>query len=692
MDSPFRQNLVPPAFRELPMGSIKSAGWIDAQLQASLAALAGQQQEFYAMVQDGTFTGGNTTYSSLNESQPYYFQAAVAAVFTTNAPESLRNWVDDTLTYMINDQDQSGWFGPEPKILWPRWPVLIGAMHYAEAVPEKASQIVDFIYKFVVATHESLRSTDNEATGLERWGCVRTAEYTFILQWLFENHPREENIQKMLWEDMTFIRTKGNELAGDFEGKGWPAFFSEGIFNKDGQGERTMRSHGVNAAMALKEAALQWRVTNNQAEKDEAEHDWEIVYRYHGKEAGHFSADEHLAGLSPERGSETCLVVELMWSASLMYAIFGQNEYADRVERLAFNSLPACMTGDWWGRQYVQQEMQLTSQPFKTNPFNDVGEDSNVFGLETNYPCCTVNHSQGLPRFVSRSFLKREAANGNEAMLLQVYLIPSICQITLNEDNNVKVTAETNYPFENTVRYTFKANKEFRFGVRVPSWSGGVCFAKDAEELEEVRTNYDDHIFSFIVPAGDSKARIHLSSKIKVTQAAGAPEGVVHISKGALLYALPIEYDLKEIRKDPTEPKAVDNARLPKDPNSWKVAIDTDSLEFQDKTNKTVFTPLAFPVFDDGKAPSSIKADAYSMKDSWNPVDDGQWNKGFPPGPSKPVGEPIKVELQPYGAVKLRVCPLATIKSNEKQGSMGIYQRILSYTRFILPSSTSSQK
>lgn len=689
MSSPLRRKLVPPAFRELPMGSIKSAGWIDAQLQASLAALAGQQQEFYALIQDGTFTGGNNTYSFLNEAQPYYFQAAVAGIFTTKPPESLRKWVDNTLTYMINDQDQSGWFGPEPKILWPRWPVLIGAMHYAEAVPEKASQIVDFMYRFVCATYEGLRSTDNEATGLERWGCVRTAEYTFILQWLFENHPRGEKIQEMLLEDMTFIRSKGNELAGDLEGKGWPAFFLETRFNKDGQGEQTMRSHGVNAAMALKEAALQWRITNSQTDKDEAEHDWEIVYKYHGKAAGHFSADEHLAGLSPERGSESCLVVELMWSASLMYAIFGQNEYADRVERLAFNSLPACMTGDWWGRQYVQQEMQLTSQSFKTNPFNSDGEDSNVFGLETNYPCCTVNHSQGLPRFVSRSFLKREATDGNEEMLLHVYLIPSICQTTMSESNNVKVTAETNYPFENTVRYTFKAMKNFRFGVRIPSWSGGVCFAKDHQEPQSVQANYDNHIFSFIVPAGDSKARIHLSSDIKVTQAAGALEGVVHISKGALLYALPVEYDVEEIRRDPIEPKAVDHARLPKYPNAWKVAIDTDSLEYQDKTNKTIFTPLTFPIFDDGKSPSLIKADAYSIKDGWNPIDDGQWNKGFPPGSNKAIGEPIKVELEPYGALKLRVCPLATVKSTGEQSSMGFYERILSYTRFILPSSSS---
>ena len=97
MTTSFSQRLVQPAFRELPMGSIKSAGWIEEQLQASLAALAGQQQEFYSLIKDGTFTGGNTTYSFLNEAQPYYFQAAVASIFTTQKPpKKLCEWVSTT--------------------------------------------------------------------------------------------------------------------------------------------------------------------------------------------------------------------------------------------------------------------------------------------------------------------------------------------------------------------------------------------------------------------------------------------------------------------------------------------------------------------------------------------------------------------------------------------------------------------
>jgi hypothetical protein len=133
-----------PAYRELPMGSIKSSGWIDAELKTALGGLAGQLQNFYTQISDGTFTGGSTSYSALNEAQPYYFQAAVPAVFTTDAP-NLKEWVDRTMTYLIEHQSEDGWFGPKPDILWPRWPVLLGAMHYAEADTGRTNEIVDFI-------------------------------------------------------------------------------------------------------------------------------------------------------------------------------------------------------------------------------------------------------------------------------------------------------------------------------------------------------------------------------------------------------------------------------------------------------------------------------------------------------------------------------------------------------------------
>ena len=90
-------------------------------------------------------------------------------------------------------------------------------------------------------------------------------------------------------------------------------------------------------------------------------------FRYHGQASGIFSCSEHLAGLVPsqvpfvkalpifvqtftsfffwaKKGSETCTVVETMFSFEILFSVFGNISYADRVEQLAFNALPAALT------------------------------------------------------------------------------------------------------------------------------------------------------------------------------------------------------------------------------------------------------------------------------------------------------------------------------------------------------------
>ena len=60
----------------------------------------------------------------------------------------------------------------------------------------------------------------------------------------------------------------------------------------------------------------------------------------HGQAGGRFSGDEHLSGKSPAQGTELCSVVEYMFSLEELYAIFGDNRLADRLELLTYNALP----------------------------------------------------------------------------------------------------------------------------------------------------------------------------------------------------------------------------------------------------------------------------------------------------------------------------------------------------------------
>jgi hypothetical protein len=65
--------------------------------------------------------------------------------------------------------------------------------------------------------------------------------------------------------------------------------------------------------------------------------------------------DEALHGRGLDRGSELCSAVEMMFSLEKMLEITGEVDFADRLEKIAFNPLPAQTTDDHQRRQGVRE-------------------------------------------------------------------------------------------------------------------------------------------------------------------------------------------------------------------------------------------------------------------------------------------------------------------------------------------------
>jgi hypothetical protein len=99
-----------------------------------------------------------------------------------------------------------------------------------------------------------------------------------------------------------------------------------------------------------------------------------------------FSADEVFAGRGPNRGTETCAVVEMMASLSFAFSVLGggkhpeYNNLMDRVERLAFNALPASLTADMWTHVYVQQANSVFA-----------GKSGSLYTIH--HTLCTIHHT-----------------------------------------------------------------------------------------------------------------------------------------------------------------------------------------------------------------------------------------------------------------------------------------------------------
>ena len=76
---------------------------------------------------------------------------------------------------------------------------------------------------------------------------------------------------------------------------------------------------------------------------------------YQGQVQSLLCADEVFCGRAPHRGTETCTEVEAMASLEYAFEVLGAPDLMDRVERMAFNAMPAALTADMWTHVYVQQ-------------------------------------------------------------------------------------------------------------------------------------------------------------------------------------------------------------------------------------------------------------------------------------------------------------------------------------------------
>jgi Beta-L-arabinofuranosidase, GH127 len=655
--------VVPFKFEPLPLGSIKPLGWLKDQLQLMADGLPGHEHDFYRHVSRNPWLGGISEYSPLNEAFPYWFNGLVPLAYGLN-DERLKIQVLGAAEYIISHQQQDGWLGPETDLrqrnFWARYPVFLGLAQLVEAQPKMKypGTIIPAMHRFVNLMHSML---SNNYQGYVRhdgddfddqWGRSRAADMVLALQWLYEKYPEgnERNITKC----MEFLHDQAYDwshwfaqekiISMDFDML--PVDLTNSIFPY---------IHVVNAGQGLKSGAVFRRLTHNHDLVNSTRRGVELTFTYHGTPSGSIVGDERLSGLSPVRGTELCAVVETMFSLSYLYQTIGDNDFADRCERAAFNALPVMATSDWWAHQYVAQTNQPISHHLPAPPFWNVRSDGQRFGTEPNYACCTVNHPQGFPKFLSASFV-RSGASG----LAHALLGPSEVTTTINKGDNVHIRCETNYPFGYVLYYTINADADFEFSIRVPSWANqsDTTASINGQAPMAVSPNAGTGMHAMKVSAGTTVVVFELGAEIRTEQRANDTVTVYH---GALQYAVAVDghYSSTPPRNYPegsgAPPQARDWTIIPTSP--WAVAIDPSTLKFS--ANSSQDATLPNPVFAENAPPVSLSALACEI--SWNLTDGG-----YAPNPPKKderncTGKPFTITLRPYGSAKLHMAELPTV-------------------------------
>jgi uncharacterized protein len=518
-------DLAPPAFRPLPLGAVRARGWLQRQLRIQADGLTGHLDEFWPDVGRSQWFGGT---AEGWERAPYWLDGAIPLAWLLDEA-ALKARIAGYVDFIVSHQRADGWYGPYPEDAvakrYDMWAILLAnkmMAQYHDATGD--ARALD-------AVGRSLRAllTGLDRTPLYGWGKFRWYEGVVPAFYVYERTG-----EPWLLDLARKLRTQGVDFRA--------------LFATDDLATPTPRrglwkwtKHVVNTGMAAKAAAMSWRLDRRTEDRAFATGLLEFLDRHHGQVTGMFSGDECLAGRNPLQGTELCSVVEFMFSLEQLFSVFGDPVFGDRLERVAFNALPATFAPDMWSHQYDQQVNQVQCTVNADHDWTTNGPESNIFGLEPNFGCCTSNMHQGWPKFVAHLWM-----TSPDRGLVAAAWAPCHIEATVR-DVPVIVDVQTDYPFRDTIAVTIEPSAPVRFPLRlrVPAWTEGATVRVGSRETPMAKGTL--HLVERDWPKGPTTLTIRLPMRAKVSTRYNE---AVAVERGPLVYSLKLGEEWTRVNAD----------------------------------------------------------------------------------------------------------------------------------------------
>ena len=593
---------------------LKPRGWIKRQLEIQAEGLCGKLDEVWPDVGESGWIGGNW---EAWERMPYWLDGFVPLAYLLENGDMIAR-AKKYMDTILENQENDGWICPckeAERIKYDTWALQlftkVMVVYYECSGDER---IPEALYRVLRNYYDLLEAGQIKLFG---WAQYRWFETLIAIRFV---HKRCN--EDWLLELATILKEQGIDFTENE--KHWYTPLYKVI----------LPTHIVGIAMMLKWEALCCELLGDEYQ-DLAQEYYDILYKYNGTPVELFTGDEHLAGLSPIHGTELCAVVEQMYSYEHLFAYTGDNKWAERLEVVAFNALPATISEDTWTHQYVQQSNQIACVEFPGKSiFGTVGPAANTFGLAPNYGCCTANYGQGWPKLALFAYVY----NGDT--VLNSLMIPA----ELNT-KDIHISLKTEYPFKNTATYTIKSKKDFTFKIRIPSF---------AEKLRVDGKPVVADDLSFAIMANTTR-EISVSFETK-PYFLERPYDLHTVKCGSLVFSVPIQYKTKmleyvgktgAVRKFPY----CDYHLFPT--TDWNYGYVRSKLSVENREVSDVPYSLEKP-------PVVVKA--LVRKIDWG------YEHGYDtvcakvPNSRTPLSETEEMVLVPYGCAKLRMTELPFVK------------------------------
>ncbi len=632
-----RAPLAASTFYLLPMGSIQPAGWLKEQLRIQASGLSGHLDETWADVGPNSGWLGGTGESW--ERGPYFLDGLVPLAWLLDDP-ALKAKAQRFVDWTLEHQAPSGMIGPASNNdWWPRIIMLKALAQYQEFTGD--GRVIPVMERYL-----QFQLSELPRRPLRDWGKFRWQDEVLSVIWLYNRtgSPYLLDLARLLHR----------------QGYDWMAQYANFQYTRritadylklnagNGLNDLSLATHGVNNGQAVKTGPVWSQVSGSPVDRAAALRMIAELDKYHGLPSGMFSCDEHLAGLNPSQGSELCTVVEYMFSLEQSLAISGEPSLGDKLERLAFNALPGTFTDDMWAHQYNQESNQVECS-LHQRPWGTDGPESNLYGLEPNFGCCTANYHQGWPKFTASLFMRSGAGEQDEGLAAAAY---APCEVrTVVRGTAVHLVEETNYPFLGTVRLTVHPASPLRFPLqlRIPAWAAGATVEVNGRRMPSPAPG----AFATVDRAWNSGDRVEIVFPLQPRVSRWFHDSVA-VERGPLVFSYGIGESWVKLRD---RGMTADWQVFPTDQWNYALNVDPDaaaeSIAVEEKAwGERPFARSSTPVR------LSVKA---RRLDEWQP-EDGAAN----PPPQSPVMSDHPEEtitLIPYAAAKLRITAFPQAKS-----------------------------
>ncbi|WP_165021438.1 beta-L-arabinofuranosidase domain-containing protein [Dysgonomonas sp. ZJ279] len=437
-----KQPLLPDHFIKLPVGKVKPDGWLKKYLELQRDGLTGQLGEISAWLEKSQNAWLNTGGHHGWEEVPYWLKGYGNIAYILEDPAMLKEtqlWIDAVL----KSQQPDGYFGPVnerdgKRELWANMIMLWCLQSYYE--------------------HSNDVRVIELMTNYFKWQMTVPDEKFLKDYW--ENSRGGDNIYSVYW----LYNITGDDFLLDLVHK---------IHRNtaDWMQDSTLPNwHNVNIAQGFREPAQYYMLTKDSAHLKATYNDHNLIRRTFGQvSGGMFGADENarMGYIDPRQGTETCGFVEQMASDEMLLRYTGDPLWAEHCENIAFNSYPAAVMPDFKALRYITCPNHVMSDSENHRP----GIDNSGPFLSMNpfsSRCCQHNHAQGWPYYIENLILA-SADNGVGAAIYGA----CHAKVVVADGKEVSIKEETNYPFEDQIKFTVNTseNVKFPFYLRIPSWT-----------------------------------------------------------------------------------------------------------------------------------------------------------------------------------------------------------------------------